>query len=238
MNPLVEKLSRRDVVTDVEQAVLAELLDPPRAVAAGEDIVKNHSRPDHSTLLLSGLAARYVYLADGGRQITEIGVPGDFMDLHSLLMKQMDHGVLALTEVTVTSAPHGKLRAITEDHPHLTRLLWLDTIIDAAIHRQWLAAMGRRNGLGRFAHLIAELYLRLETVGLARDHVLELPLSQPVLGDALGLSAVHVNRLVAEMRASGMLKWTHPRVEILDWDRLVEVAEFDPTYLRLRKEAV
>jgi len=238
MSLLTEKLERRDRLSEAEKAALADLLEPPRTVPAGADIVSEHSRPHHSTLLATGFAGRYVTLADGRRQITQIGVAGDFVDLHSLLMKQMDHGVVALTDVTVANAPHGKLRKITEDHPHLTRVLWLDTIVDAAIHRQWIAAMGRRTGLAQLAHLLAELYLRLELVGQARDHVFELPLSQPVLADSLGLSAVHISRLVGELRDSRLVEWTHPFVRITDWDRLVAVAEFDATYLRLQCDPV
>ncbi|WP_225896821.1 Crp/Fnr family transcriptional regulator [Brevundimonas goettingensis] len=238
MSLLTEKLERRDVLTDLEKAAISDLLDPPREVKALSDIVAEHSRPDHSTLLLGGFAGRYVTLADGRRQITQISVAGDFVDLHSLLMKQMDHGVVALTDVTVANASHRGLRAITERHPHLTRVLWLDTIVDAAIHRQWIAAMGRRTGLAQLAHLLAELCLRLEVVGLARERTFELPLSQAVLGDALGLSAVHVSRLVGDLRESGLVQWVHPTVKILDWDGLVRIAEFDPTYLRLHSEPV
>jgi CRP-like cAMP-binding protein len=238
MNALIDKLARRDVLTTEEQAVLHDLLEPPRKIQALADVVTEHSRPNHSTLVVSGLVGRYNTLRDGGRQITQIGIAGDFVDLHSLLMKQMDHGVIALTDVVVAHAPHTKLRTITESWPHLTRLLWLDTIIDAAIHRQWLTAMGRRSGVGHLAHLLAELYLRLETVGLARDYAFDLPLSQPVLGDALGLSAVHVNRLVSEIRRAGFVSWTGSRIEILNWPALVREAEFDPTYLRLHQEPV
>lgn len=237
-NPLIDKLGRRDDLTASEIDVLMDVLEPPRRVSAGRDFVVEHSRPGHSTLLLEGFAARYSTLADGGRQITEITIAGDFVDLHSLLMKQMDHGVVALTDVTIANAPHEKLKAVTEKHPHLTRLLWLDTIIDAAIHRQWLVAMGRRSGLAHLAHLLAELYLRLEIVGLAGDYIFSLPLTQTTLGDALGLSAVHVNRLVADLRSEGLVNWSHPRVEIIDWPRLLELAEFDPAYLRLHKEPV
>lgn len=238
MSLLTEKLERRDRLSEAEKAAIADLLEPPRIVRAGADIVSEHSRPHHSTLLSAGFAGRYITLADGRRQITEISVPGDFVDLHSLLMKQMDHGVVALTDVTVANAPHGRLRKITEEHPHLTRVLWLDTIVDAAIHRQWIAAMGRRTGLAKLAHLLCELYVRLEIVGQARDHWFELPLSQPVLADSLGLSAVHISRLVGELRDEGLVQWTHAGVTIVDWDELVAVAEFDPTYLRLQRDPV
>jgi len=235
---LVEKLSLRDNVSPEEVAALENLLGPPRAVDAGVDIVREHAHPLHSTLLISGFSARYTTLRDGARQITEINVSGDFIDLHSLLMKQMDHGVVALTDCVVAQAPHTKLIELTERHPHLARLLWLDTIIDAAIHRQWLVAMGRRSGLGHLAHLVCELYLRLQAAGQSGDMVFDLPLTQRMLGDALGLSAVHVSRLITELRGEGVVNWSGGRVEILNWRRLAELAEFDPTYLRLQREPV
>ena len=235
---LVDKLSLRDRLNPEEIEALSAVLDAPKSVSVGSDIVREHTRPMHSTLLISGFSARYSTLEDGSRQITEINVSGDFIDLHSLLMKQMDHGVVALTDCVIAEAPHSGLIDITERHPHLGRLLWLDTIIDAAIHRQWLVAMGRRSGLSHLAHLVCELYLRLQAVGQTGDLSFDLPLTQNILGDALGLSAVHVSRLISELRAEGVVQWSGGRIDILDWRRLAEIAEFDPTYLRLQSEPV
>ena len=237
-NALIEKLTRRDVVSASEIAALAEVLDPPRKVDAHVDIVLEHAYAEHSILLLEGFTARYSTLSDGRRQITEINVAGDFVDLHSLLMKQMDHGVVTLCPCVIAHAPHSRLRRLTEEHAHLTRLLWLDTIVDAAIHRQWLVAMGRRSGLGHLAHLVCELFTRLSAVGLTEGQTFNLPLTQTVLSDALGLSTVHVNRLIAELRREGLVRWSNPQVEILDWPRLSQIAEFDPTYLRLHSQPV
>jgi len=238
ISTLVDKLSLRDRLTPEEVAALDQVLGAPYEVPAGADIVRQHTRPQQSTLLISGFSARYTTLEDGARQITEINVAGDFIDLHSLLMKQMDHGVLALTDCVVAQAAHTRLIQLTERHPHLGRLLWLDTIIDAAIHRQWLVAMGRRSGLGHLAHLVCELYLRLQAAGQAGDLTFDLPLTQTVLGDALGLSTVHVSRLITELRGEGVVSWSGGRIRILDWYRLAEIAEFDPTYLRLQSEPV
>lgn len=235
---LVEKLSLRDALSPEEVAALETVLGPSRTISAGADIVREHSHPLQSTLLISGFSARYSTLRDGGRQITEINVSGDFIDLHSLLMKQMDHGVLALTDCVIANAHHARLIELTERHPHLGRLLWLDTIIDAAIHRQWLVAMGRRSGLSHLAHLVCELYLRLRAAGQAGDMTFDLPLTQSVLGDALGLSTVHVSRLITELRGEGVVNWSGRRIEIADWHRLAEIAEFDATYLRLSNEPV
>lgn len=237
-NPLVKKLERRDELSASETAALNHLLTPPRQIASGSDIVREDERPKHSTLLLEGFCARYTTVADGARQITQISVPGDFVDLHSFVMKQMDHGVVALTDCVIAAAPHAGLREVTESHPHLTRLFWLDTVVDGAIHRQWLAAMGRRTALANMAHLLCELYLRLQAVQAAEAMTFQLPLTQSVLADVLGLSAVHVNRVVAELRAMEVVAWSQAQVRILDWDRLASVGEFDATYLRLWREPV
>ncbi|HAL07576.1 MAG TPA: Crp/Fnr family transcriptional regulator, partial [Brevundimonas sp.] len=185
ISPLIQKLLRRDELSVREKAVLGELLQPPIVIPAGSDIVRQHSSPQYSTLILDGFAARYVMLMNGSRQITELNVPGDFVDLHSLMMSPMDHGVVALTTCTVARSPHEGLRRLTETEPHLTRLLWMDTLIDAAVHRQWIAGLGRRTAVARLAHLLCELYLRLEIVHRAGRGRMELPLSQAVLADAL-----------------------------------------------------
>ena len=177
-------------------------------------------------------------LTDGGRQITAINVPGDFIDLHGFLLKTMDHSLVALSDITVATVQHVALKRMTEECPRLARALWLETLIDAAIHRQWLVAMGRRSGLSHLAHLVCELYLRLQAVGQTGDLSFDLPLTQNVLGDALGLSTVHVSRLISELRAEGVVQWSGGRIDILDWRRLAEIAEFDPTYLRLQSEPV
>ena len=235
---LVEKLRRRDDLSREEEAALREVLGETQIAAAGTDIIREGDRPQYSTLLVEGFTARYVTLGDGGRQITELNVSGDFIDLHSFVMKHMDHGVMALTDRVIQPAPHVALRRLTENHPHLSRLLWLDTVIDAAIHRQCIASMGRRSALAHMAHLLCELCTRLAVVGAAPDRAFDLPLSQSVLADVLGLSTVHVNRLISELRTRRLLNWAQGRVVVLDWDGLVELAEFDPVYLRLQSEPV
>lgn len=235
---LVQKLARRDDLSTAEREALDALLGPERRVSAGDLIIKPGDRPGHSTFLVSGFCARYSLTVGGDRQLTEINIPGDFVDLHSLLMKQMDHGIVALSDCVIAPAQHGDLRRLTEQYPHLTRLLWLETVIDGAIHRQWLVAMGRQNATSRLAHLICELYLRLEAAGRATDHHFAVPLTQVDLGDILGLTPVHVNRVMMELRHQGLIEWKGAQVTILDWDQLAAFAEFDPIYLRLRRDPV
>lgn len=230
---LIHKLEQRDTLSDEERQALQGAVARFKEVRADEDIVREGDRPSESTLLLEGFTARYKLLSNGKRQITALHVPGDFVDLHSFLLKKMDHGVVALTPCRVGLFPHANLREITEKHPHLGRLLWLSTLIDGAIHREWLVAMGRRPALNQMAHILCELFVRLQAVGLTQDKSFTLPLTQAELGDALGLSTVHVNRVVQELRGAGLITWRGETLTIEDWPRLEEVAEFDPTFLHL-----
>lgn len=230
---LVRMLSRRDALSEAERQRIHALQFREKLFAKGESIVVSHTEPQESCLLLSGIAGREIILEDGGRQITALQVAGDFVDLHGLVLKRMDHGVLALTDCQVANVAHGELIKLGEDMPHLMRLFWLSTLIDGAIQRNWTASMGRRNALSQLAHLLCELYLRLEVVGLARDGQMRLHLSQLVLADVLGLSAVHVNRTLQSLRRQGLIEWLGSDVTIRDFDKLAELSDFDQTYLNL-----
>ena len=233
---LINKFASRDGLTDEEKDVIAGLVDHVRTVPARQDIIAQQERVSSSTLLLDGLAARYKVLSDGRRQITSFHVPGDFVDLHGFLLHKLDHGVLAVSPCELAVVSHGPLMRITETQPHLTRLLWLDTLVDAAVHREWLVAMGQMDALGHSAHLLCEMYVRLKQAGRAQDHTFSLPITQEEFADALGVSSVHVNRSIQELRGMGLITWKGKIVTIHDWGRLVEVGEFDPTYLSLTHE--
>lgn len=237
-NPLTRKLEQRDRLSDEERRILDGALTRTREVGPDQDMVHQGDSPTESTLLLDGFAARYKLLESGKRQITAIHVAGDFVDLHSFLLKRMDHAIVALTPCKVAVVPHETLAEITETQPHLTRLLWLSTLVDGAVHREWLVAMGRRSAAGHAAHLFCEMFLRLQSVGLVDGNSYQFPLTQSELGDVLGLSTVHCNRVVQELRRMNVLSWRGDVVSIEDWDRLVEVAEFDPTYLNLESHPV
>ncbi len=187
-------------------------------------------------LVVTGFTTRYRDLSDGKRQITAIHIPGDFVDLHSFLLKEMDHSVGALSTCRVITFPHRNLTRLTEQHPHLTRLLWLLTLLDSAINREWIVAMGRRSAAEQLAHLICEFCARLEVIGQVKDMTFTLPITQVELSDALGISPVHVNRVLQELRGENLFTWQNQTIRILDWPRLQERAEFDPLYLHLNRE--
>lgn len=232
-HPYVLKLSRRDALSVVEAALLEDMPTQVRAASVGQDLIRERDRPTSSTLLMSGFCGRYNELPDGRRQITSIHVPGDFVDLHSFLLKPMDHGIVALSDCEVAAVPHARLQGFTQEQPHLTRLLWQSTLVDAAIHRQWVVSAGRRSAVEHMAHLICEIALRLKVVDLGDEKGFRLPLTQAVLGDVLGMSSVHINRVLRDLRDRGLATWRGGDVVIDDWAGLTDLAGFDPTYLRL-----
>ena len=235
IGPLLRYLERRDEVSDQERQVLENLPWRIRQFSSGEAIVRRGTAPGESCLLMKGFAARSEGMAEGTRQFTAIHLAGDFVDLHSLLLKVMDHDVVALKACTVGFVPHENLREITESSPHLGRLLWLSTAIDGAIQRAWIVSMGRRSARGQLAHLICELYARMEVIGLVDGDRFEIPITQAELADMMGMSTVHANRTLQELRAENLISWEHHVVTVLDADRLRHAAEFDPTYLNLER---
>lgn len=234
--PLYSRLAARDELSEKEREALRSIAGPPRTISAGTDMVVEGARATRSTLVTDGYCTRYRVMENGERQITSIHVPGDFVDLHSFLLKVMDHSVAALSTCTVAYFEHSDLEAITRQFPHLTRLLWLSTLLDTAIHREWIVGLGRLSAFARLAHLICELYVRLKVIGEADDNGFVLPITQVELADALGISSVHVNRVLQEMRDRQLVVWKGARIDIVDWRKLSEAAEFDPRYLHLERE--
>jgi CRP-like cAMP-binding protein len=233
LRALITSLSLRDEVGPEETALLEGLTFRRRLLRKGEELVAQHSQPVESCLVLTGVTAREVLLDDGKRQITALHIPGDFVDLHAFLLKVMDHSVVALTDCEAAYVPHRDLQRVTERSPHLGRLFWLSTVVDGAIQRAWITSSGCRSATAHFGHLICELYLRLEAVGLAGEGRFDFPVPQNELADALGFSLVHVNRTLQDLRATGLVSWRGRCVSILDFDGLANLSQFDPTYLNL-----
>ncbi len=227
------KLRLRDDISAEEEAVLRDTIGEVVDYPAGQTIIRHGEMLTFSTLLLDGLLARYKDLSGGQRQITHIHVPGDFADLHGFTLKYLDHSVLTLTPCRIAKAPHDRLTRVTEQYPHLTRVLWFSTNLDAAIHREWEVSLGRRDAIERTAHLFCELSVRLGIVGMTKDRGFAFPLTQAELAECLGLTSVHVNRVVRQLRERKLADFRHGRVAILDWTGLAALAEFDPEYLYL-----
>lgn len=237
LNEQLLKLRYFDKVSDEEEKALIAACSGSRRIAAREIFVHAKVPQTTSNLLVRGIVARHMTLEDGSRQIVAIHVPGDFVDLHSFLLNAVEHDIEALTPVTIALFPHERLSLITETHPHLTRLLWMGTLIDASIHREWVLNVGRRRARPRIAHLLCELQVRLSIVGQATSAGFALPLTQADIGDACGLTPVHVNRVLRSLREAGIATIKAGEVRIHDLARLKQDAEFDPYYLHVHAEA-
>ncbi|TPG53697.1 Crp/Fnr family transcriptional regulator [Roseomonas nepalensis] len=202
-----------------------------RSYVRGQDIVRDGDRPSECCLILAGFAFRYKLLPDGRRQIMAFHTPGDMPDLQSLHLQVTDHGVAAMMPTQAAFISHKKMQVLTGRFPGLLHAFWRDTLIDAAIVREWLVGNGRRDAHERIAHLICEMLLRFKGVGLAPSDTFNLPATQADIADALGLSNVHVNRVLQDFRRDGLITWTNYTVSVLKWDELQVRGTFDATYL-------
>ncbi|BCM85787.1 Crp/Fnr family transcriptional regulator [Methylobacterium indicum] len=237
MNPLIRKLERFTRLSDADKRLLQQAASA-RIVNydTHQDIIAEGEEPCDVNLILAGWVCRYKQLADGSRQIMSFLLPGDLCDLNIFLLRRMDHALGTLTPVTVAKISRDLLDRMLNADPRLTRALWWEVLVTAAIHREWLVNIGRRSALERLAHLLCEIFLRQRAVGRAQDGRCELPITQVELADALGLSAVHVNRTLRELRQAGLIDWRDKSLVLPDLDALTALARFDPDYLHLDYE--
>lgn len=231
---LIRKLDAIGHLSDQERRGIGELPMVTRVIPHGHEIVADGSVPSHCCLLIRGWACRHKTLTDGQRQILSFHIPGDIPDLQSLHLKVMDHGLTSVADCTAAFIPHEHLRNLIARLPGLGSLLWRDTLIDAAVFREWMVNMGRRTAMERASHLFCEMYVKMKAVALAGESKFPLPLTQMDLSDALGISAVHTNRTLQEIRAMGLISLRSRELRILDWEGLKALAGFDPTYLHLK----
>lgn len=231
----VRYLQRRDQLSATDIARLRAVETTHVSFRPGEVIVPRGRLATRSCMMLRGMSARQhqVNGRTADRVITALHVPGDFVDLHGFVLAGLEHEIVSIGDSEVEFVDHDELREITCNFPHLTRLLWMSTVIDAAIHRQWLVAAASLRSSGHLAHLLCEIYTRLTSVGAAQDNRFTLPLLQKELADILGYTPIHVNRAVRDLRAGGLVRWSGSEVEILDWQGLTRLARFNPEYLEL-----
>lgn len=202
-----------------------------RHASADDYIVRDGERPTQCCLLIEGYAIRAKYGATGKRQILSIHIAGDIPDLHSLHLNVMDHNLIALSACTLGFIAHDALREMNRRRPRLAEALWRDTLIDAAMFREWIFNIGQRQARARMAHLFLEMKHRLQLIGRCDGATFDLPMTQNEYGDALGLTSIHVNRILQELRKGGLIAVQRQSVTVLDEARLAELAGFDRIYL-------
>jgi CRP-like cAMP-binding protein len=232
----IRKLECFTRLSGEDKRALERLTRSVHQVAPDQDIIHEGDSPEHVNLILDGWACRYKQLEDGRQQIISFFVPGDICDTHVFVLREMDHSIGTLTPVRLAQVPRDALLDLTDRHPRITRALWWETLVTAAIQREWTVNLGQRTGIERLSHLFCELFLRLRVVGLTDGDTCPLPITQNELADAMGQTSVHVNRTLQEMRGMGLIILKGKRLTILDMDRLQRVALFNPNYLHLGRE--
>jgi len=236
MNPLIRKLSNYADLSEGDRIVLERLAQKPQQFPAHTDLIREGDPTDGLCLILTGWACRYKGLPDGERQIMAYFIPGDLCDQRIFILKRMDHSIGTITSATVAVIPAETVIDLTDQHPRLARALWWSTLVDEAITREWVVNVGQRNALARVAHLICEMFVRVRAVGLVEGLSFGFPVTQTELADTVGLTLVHTNRMLRDLRAAGLIAWKGKRLTILDLERLANLSMFNPNYLHLEHE--
>lgn len=237
-NKFIDKLSKFAVFDPADIAMLGAATAQSRKIAARRDLISEGDRPGPVFVMISGWACRYNITPDGGRQISALLMPGDFGDMHAGLLAEMDHGIQTLTEAQVAKIDREEMKVLFGASSRIANAMWLSQLVDEGTMRAWIVGMGRRTALAKVAHLLCELYIRAENVGLVKDGELALPLTQIVLADALGLTPVHVNRVIRSLRLSQALELRNRELVISDPAQLTRIAAFDEIYLHRRVRLV
>lgn len=237
LQPLVSKLAYRVDLTEADaQAVLA-LPFKIRKVERHDHIVRERERTTQSCLILSGFAIRHKVVVSGARQIVAVQMKGEMVDLQNSFLGVADHSVQMITGGEVAFIPREAIKELAFARPNVGLAMWIDTLVDGSISREWVANVGRRDARTRIAHLLCEFSLRLKLAGLGEETNYELPMTQEQIGDCTGLTPVHVNRMLKSLEAEKLIERRSSRGVIIgDWKKLAEAGDFDSNYLHLRQD--
>jgi CRP-like cAMP-binding protein len=235
--PMLNRLERHRAFSGADREAVLALPHHLRRVAAASHLVRDGDKPDYCTVLLSGFAFRHKITGEGGRQVLSIHLQGDFLDLQNSLLRIADHNVQMLTDGEVATIPRDAIADLALARPAVGLAMWTDTLVDSSIFREWVVNVGRRDARTRIAHILCEFSLRLEAAGLAKDHRYELPMTQEQLADAVGLTSVHVNRVLRQLGEEGLISRNKRAIVIEDWPRMREVGDFNERYLHSDADA-
>lgn len=233
-NAFVRKLADRVALSADDIAVLEDACAMDRCFPAKHDLIREGDEPGPVFVFLEGWGCRYKILPEGGRQILAFMMPGDFCDMHTSVLDEMDHSIATVTAARIAMIPRVKMEDMLHLSPAITRAFWLMQLVDLGVARSWIASIGRRGSMERVAHLMCELYFRANAFCLLKDGQCSMPLSQILLADALGLTPVHVNRVLRRLKAAGVMSLDKKALIISDIAQLVRIAGFDDTYLQRR----
>jgi CRP-like cAMP-binding protein len=234
----VRKLENFQAVNSDDAEWLSAVSSQSKIVEADQDLIRQGDTPLYVHIVIEGLAVRYKLTAEGRRQIFAYLIPGDCCDLNVALLGFMDHSIATVTRCRVALIAPSLIGELIETRPGLARAFWVASLVDEAVLREWLVNLGQRPAPQRLAHLICELHSRMTAVGLTNDGAFRLPITQIELADTLGISAVHVNRILKELRAKGLVSLLAEQIEIRDVERLKDYSGFDPAYLHMHERKV
>lgn len=235
-SPLLRRLEEYADLPPAARAALETLsAGPVRSVAARRDLIKHGAAPPAIYLVKEGWGCRYKTLPDGRRQVIDFLIPGDLCDLDIFILGRMDHSVGAVTPLEIVEIPPAALEAVVDAHPQITRALWWQELVRKSCHREWIVNVGARSAVARVAHLLCELFLRLESIGCTQGHSCTFPLTQRDLADATGLTSVHVNRTVQRLREQGLVSLAQRLLTIPDMAALMAAGQFNPDYLHHKR---
>jgi CRP-like cAMP-binding protein len=228
---LLARWGRRTTLSDSDRAAVRNLPFVTKKFGREAYLVREGEPTTTCSLLLSGFAFRQKLLTDGSRQIISFHIPGEFLDLQHTLLPLADHNVQSLKTAEAGIVPKSALVELMANHPEVGKAIWLDTLIDSSVFREWVVNVGRRDAQSRISHLLCELVLRLRSAGQCESTTCDFPITQEQLADATGLTPVHTNRTVQELRRKKLITLTSQKLTVLDWNGLAEVGDFNERYL-------
>lgn len=237
LEPMIHKLEYRGRLSATDRAALLALPHTVKRFENQHYVVRERDQATHCGLMVSGFSVRHKIVGGGLRQIVAIHMKGEMVDLQNSMLGIADHSVQMLTAGQVAMIPRNAIERIAAERPAIAKAMWIDTLVDGSIFREWIANVGRRNARTRIAHLLCEFGLRLKHAGLSDEKEYTLPMTQEQIGDATGLTSVHVNRTIKVLEAEGLIRRTGPRaVTIGDWKLLAEAGDFDSGYLHMKPD--
>lgn len=231
--PLFQRLKTTTGADDKDLQAFAALPFTLRHYRENQTVLRDGEQPNECCLIAVGFCARSKTIADGRRQILSIHIPGDLPNLQNLHFPTADHDLIALSDCTLAFIAHKALNDLIGARPGVGVMFWRDTLVDAAVSREWIVNVGQRSTHNRLAHLIVELRERLRLIGRVIDNTFAIPLTQEQFGEAMGVTSVHTNRILRELRIDGVLELQRGTVRILNEHKLQELAQFDGRYLHL-----
>jgi CRP-like cAMP-binding protein len=234
LESLFKRWDRRFAISKDDKEALMGLPWAHKTFARDAYLVREGEPTSVCTLLMTGFAFRQKLVDNGARQIISFHIPGEFLDVQNCLLNVADHNVQALTRISVAAVQKGPLLELMGSRPQIRKAVWLDSLVDASIFREWVVNLGRRDAKARIAHLLCELAERLKDAGYVDGEMYDFPLTQEQIADATGLTAVHTNRTLQSLRKDGLISLASSRLTILDWDALCETADFNERYLHHR----